>query len=273
MSTQSIQSAVGSELVSTGTEKEDEISLQPKEHENIVETRKNDTKDLEKQDVDSQKLKESAMRMNTDELKSQLVDLLPRMTGSTEEFRQVEAYINALEEKYTPPQTISFLNMIMAGEWQFLFTTDQLSIRPSFQTLRLTDLVQSIETNQFDGILQSQATWDLAENGDSLFNCRGSFTVKNTYKINQGARMTIHTDHDLKIELSKGSQVPSDVPGLVGLIHRAMPTEMFDPSDLAIDTTYLDTDIRIIRFTGLRHEGVRNIFMRKGAMKVDAVDT
>lgn len=81
--------------------------------------------------------------------------------------------------------------------------------------------------------------------------------------------MTIDNDLDLKIELKKGSAVPDDTQELVQLIHRAMPTEMFDPSDLAIDTTYLDTDIRIIRYTGARHEGVRNIFMRKGLIEIN----
>ncbi len=76
-------------------------------------------------------------------------------------------------------------------------------------------------------------------------------------------------DHDLKIELSRGSAVPGDMQELVGLIHRAMPTELFDSSDLAMDTTYLDTDIRIVRFTGARHEGVRNIFMRKGLIEIN----
>ena len=81
--------------------------------------------------------------------------------------------------------------------------------------------------------------------------------------------MTIGNDHDLKIELSKGSVVPNDTQELVGLIHRAMPTELFDSTDLAMDTTYLDTDIKIVRFTGARHEGVRNIFMRKGLIEIN----
>ena len=80
--------------------------------------------------------------------------------------------------------------------------------------------------------------------------------------------MTIGDDHDLSISLNKGSALPNDTQELVGLIHRAMPTEMFDSSDLATDTTYLDTDIRIVRFTGARHEGVRNIFMRKGLIEI-----
>ena len=81
--------------------------------------------------------------------------------------------------------------------------------------------------------------------------------------------MTLNDDLDLAIDLRKGSNVPSDMDKLVGLIYRAMPTEMFDASNLALDTTYVDTDLRIVRLTGVRHEGVRNIFIRKGSIEIN----
>jgi hypothetical protein len=211
------------------------------------------------------------MDMKTDEVKRLLLELLPSMTGTPEEFRLVETYVNALEEKYVPPQTLDFLNLAMAGEWQFLFTTNQLG-RPS-PLLRLTELVQKVEVNGFNGLVVNQAMWNLAQEQQgptlSLFDVHGIFSSKISYNINQGARMTMNQDHDLTIQLGKGSKVPSDPQGLLGLIHRAMPTEMFDSSNLAMDTTYLDTEIRIVRFTGSRHEGVRNIFMRKGVMEIN----
>ena len=74
-------------------------------------------------------------------------------------------------------------------------------------------------------------------------------------------------DHVLKP--SRGSKIPKDVQGLVGRLHRAMPKEMFDPQDHAIDTTYLDADLRIVRMTGPRLEGVRDIFIRSGAFEID----
>ena len=42
-----------------------------------------------------------------------------------------------------------------------------------------------------------------------------------------------------------------------------MPTEMFDAKELALDTTYVDADFIIFRFTGDRFEGVRNIFIKR----------
>jgi hypothetical protein len=53
------------------------------------------------------------------------------------------------------------------------------------------------------------------------------------------------------------------------MLHRAMPKEMFDPNDHAMDTTYLDGDLRIVRLTGPKFEGVRDIFMRRGSMEIN----
>ena len=206
------------------------------------------------------------MDMRPEEVKQLLLDLLPRMTGTSEEFKLIEQYVNALEDKFVAPQTLDFLNIAIAGEWQFLFTTNQLG-RPS-PLLRLTELLQRIEVKGLKGSLVNQAQWDLVDDGPT-FDVNGKFSSTVSYNINQGARMTLEDDHDLSISLGKGSKVPSETESLVGLIYRAMPTEMFDASNLAMDTTYVDTEIRIVRFTGSRHEGVRNIFMRKGAIDID----
>jgi hypothetical protein len=212
------------------------------------------------------KRKADPMDMSADQVKALLLELLPKMKGTTEEFGLVEKYVNALEAKYIPPQTLDFLNLAMAGEWQFLFTTNQLG-RPS-PSLRLTELVQRVEVKGLNGQVVNQAAWNLSDDGYT-FDTHGLFASKISYNINQGARMTLNHDHDLTINLGKGSKIPNDPQSLLGLIHRAMPTEMFDSSNLAIDTTYLDTEIRIVRFTGARHEGVRNIFMRKGAIEIN----
>lgn len=64
---------------------------------------------------------ESAIEeMSAEEAKRRLVDLIPRMTGKDEEYRTVEAYVNLLEDKYSPVQTIDFLNLAMSGDWQLV---------------------------------------------------------------------------------------------------------------------------------------------------------
>ena len=83
---------------------------------------------------------------------------------------------------------------------------------------------------------------DLAENSsdDGIFASSGTFSVVCPYEINQGARMVISEDEPSNtLNLAKGSQVPNDIENLVGLLHKTMPKELFDPSNHAIDTTYL----------------------------------
>lgn len=202
------------------------------------------------------------------EIKDQLLDLLPRMTGTEEEFRSVENYVNALEENYAPPQTLGFLNLAMGGEWQLLFSTN-LSGGPR-PTFRLKELVQSIQPKQLEGSVVNTAQWDLSQGEDGVFDCSGTFSAECSYTINQGARMLMELD-DHKIELARGSTVPQDVPALVGKIHSCMPKELFDPNDHAVDTTYLDGDLRIVRLAGPKFEAVRDIFIRVGSMEINPV--
>lgn len=62
--------------------------------------------------------------LDTTQIKSRLLDLLPRMTGSSAEFKDVETLVNALEARYAPVQTLDFLNLAMSGDWQLLFSTN-----------------------------------------------------------------------------------------------------------------------------------------------------
>lgn len=204
--------------------------------------------------------------MSTLEIKKELLDLLPRMTGTEEEFSKVESYINELEAKYAAPQTLDFLNLAMGGPWQLLFSTNlRRGPRPNF---RLKELVQRIEPNKLQGSVVNVAQWDLAEGDDGIFRSSGTFSVVCGYEINQGARMIMDLkDHIL--ELLPGSAVPQDVQALMGFVHRAMPTELFDPSQHAMDTTYLDGDLRIVRMTGPLFEGFRDVFIRSGSMEIN----
>lgn len=204
-----------------------------------------------------------------EETKGNLIDLLPRMTGQDKEYRAVESYVNRLEELYHAPQTLDFLNMAIQGEWQLLFSTN-LAGTPNPAKFRLRQLTQKIDCDGLEGKVTNEAVWDLDEQASNSFDTTGTFTVKCKYAINQGSRMILDLeDHVLKP--SKGSKIPNDVQGLVGLLHRSMPKNLFDPSEHAIDTTYMDTDIRIVRYTGPRFEGCRDIFIRSSSFSLDPI--
>jgi hypothetical protein len=227
---------------------------------------------VEKESEHAQQEQLELATMDTEQVKEKLLDLLPRMTGTPEESRLVEAYVNTLEERYTPVQTLDFLNFAMCGEWQLLFSTNFAGgPRPNF---RLRELFQRVEADNLEGIVTNEATWDLAEDGPT-FESTGTFSVKCSYQINQGSRMVMELE-DHVLSPARGSKLPQDVPALVGLLHRIMPKELFDPNDHAMDTTYLDGDTRIVRMTGPKFEGVRDIFIRRGRMEINptkAIDT
>lgn len=206
--------------------------------------------------------------LDTLEVKKRLLDLLPRMTGSSTELREVETLVNTLEDRHKPVLTLDFLNLAMTGEWELLFSTS-LSSRPQ-QTFRITEMLQRVESlsmNSKKGTVSNEVSWELAEKGIS-FDASGSFTVACSYEISRGARLELNL-RDSILKLAKGSTLPEDMERLIGLINRAMPKELFDPSDHAVDTTYLDGDMRITRMTGPRFEGVRDIFIRRGSMGIE----
>jgi hypothetical protein len=199
---------------------------------------------------------------NLSQVKADLIDLLATMKGEEAEFRQVENAVNRLEGEFAPIQTLDFFNLLQSGTWQLLFST-QLSGTPNPAKFRLRELTQTVRTDGTTGSWQTRALWDLAPASDTHFTCSGLFGVQHSYKITQGSRcsLTLQEDNNI-LELSKGSAVPDDIQGLVGLLHRTMPDELFDATGHSADTTYLDDTLRIVRYTGGRLEGVRDIFLR-----------
>jgi len=201
------------------------------------------------------------------EIKSRLIEIIPRCTGKREELETISVLVNALEEKYTPMLTLDFLNLAMEGDWQLLFTTNQLGI--PLRNLRLRELYQRIEPNIASGRILNVAQWDLAENEPSNFDCTGTFTVQCSYKINPTGRIILSLENHILKPI--GYNLPSDVPKLVSMLFKSMPNELFDPNQLGMDTTFLDENLRIVRMTGggETFEGVRNIFIRKGVVAID----
>ena len=209
--------------------------------------------------------------MDTMEIKKRLLNLLPRMMGTQEEYNMVESYVNTLEDRYVPIQTVDFLNLAMSGEWQLLFSTNLGgSPRPNF---RLSELFQRIETSDNNGTVVTQATWAWAEDHTAMtlprsFDTSGTFSIKCSYSIEEGARMIMELNQHV-IELAKGTPIPKEPEVLVSMLYKAIPTELFDPNDHAMDTTYLDGDLRIVRMTGPKFEAVRDIFIRRGSVQIN----
>jgi hypothetical protein len=219
------------------------------------------------------------------ELKQELLDLLPRLTGQAAEYRMVERLVNAMEshDDYISPQTLPFFQLATQGSWQLLFSTQLLAGSPNPRKFRLREMIQTIHDNDdsikevvttrpesatttiLTGNLTNRVVWDWAQNEAGVFDCTGTFSVECTTSISptvSGSRVALNLSSHV-LRLGPGSAVPSNVPELVAYVRRSMPLELFDPSHHAMDTTYLDATVRIVRYTGSpRLEGVRDIFVR-----------
>lgn len=196
--------------------------------------------------------------------------------------RLVESNINHLESIYSPVQTIDFLNLVLVGEWKLLFSTNLLLPPPHLRRsltmtvidgdetkrLRLVNVMQKIEAVGYNGSLTNMVQWNYEEDAPSSSkgsNSNGSFSIPCTYTIHQGSRMNLQVSDDRQLRPARiGSKtiIPDNIQELVAYLRQSMPREIFDPSDHAMDITYMDADLRIVRYTGPNFEGVRNIFLR-----------
>jgi len=230
-----------------------------------------DVEDIRYDDENDEEESDDLSTLDTMEIKKRLLNLLPRMMGTQEEYNTVESYVNTLEDRYVAIQTVDFLNLAMSGEWQLLFSTNLGgSPRPDF---RLSELFQRVETSDKNGTVVTQATWSWAEDHTAMtlpmsFDTSGTFSIKCSYSIEEGARMIMELNKHV-LELAKGTPIPKDPEVLVNMLFKAIPRELFDPNDHAMDTTYLDGDLRIVRMTGPKFEAVRDIFIRRGTVQIN----
>jgi hypothetical protein len=205
-------------------------------------------------------------RNPTASLTSQLLsDWLSTMRGDAAELQPVEEWIQELEAAYRPPQTLGFFNWAQAGPWQFQFTTQYLNITQR-RSFRLRQVRQDLQCHDFQGNITNTCLWELSQKDDGHFDCRGSFHIKGNYTLTSNGRLVWHPESvDRTLLLSPGSARPNNASQLVQWLQRSLAKELFDPTQHAVDTTYLDANVRIVRYSGPRFEGVRNIFVRTEA--------
>jgi len=222
-------------------------------------------------------IKQQIDKLSTKECKTRLTYILSNMEGKKEEWLEIEAIINSLESKYEPMLTLDFYNLALQGKWHFMFSTSNTLTNPPWGVLRVREITQTVlpggfgtlradpsdyPTTKFPiGNYTNEIIWDFSNEENGNFDCTGKLLVKCCYEINQGARLNVQLDEHI---LNPGGKtLPKDPSRLVGLLYNAIPTELFDPNQLGMDTTFLDVDLRIMRFTGdSKFEGVRNIFVR-----------
>lgn len=221
-------------------------------------------------------------------IRDELLDLLSSMRGEEYEIRRLEDCINTLESTYIPCQTVSFLNLMMNGSWQFLFSSHLINRTSVMKSFRLREMKQQLHTPDAiltAGNVTNTCIWEWNQHtSDSVtFDCYGTFSIQSDYVINTNGRIvqcpssvstgsasigTTTTDSntnnqetqeeqetqqeepqpEMILELLPKSSVPHNVTQLIQYIQRTMSQELFDIMNTGYDITYMDDTIRIIRY-------------------------
>jgi hypothetical protein len=67
----------------------------------------------------------------------------------------------------------------------------------------------------------------------------------------------------MRLTCAPVKETPRDPQALISAIQRGVPKEFFDPDESLMDTTYLDPNVRIVCFLGMRFAGVRHVYKRR----------
>lgn len=224
-------------------------------------------------------------KLSVEEAKKMLLDVAPNMTGKNIlENDMVEGLVNRLEEHFKDSpvskiQTVNFLKLAIQGKWDLIMSTNMVSktdtndeddfVEGPTQIFRiLSPLEQVINTES--NLISNKVQWELitkSENANEQDDIlTGFFESKSQYElVNQSTRLFLTLKgHGLD---NKSKRVPtgSEINGLIPRFIDGMTFELFDPNGLSMDTTYIDADMRIVRYTaeGRNSEGVRNVFLRQ----------
>lgn len=99
-----------------------------------------------------------------------------------------------------------------------------------------------------------------------VFKTRGTFETVCKYNMSEvpsvPTRMIIELD-EMRITPDPVDRPPKNPQALVAAIQRAVPREYFDPDEALMDTTYLDPNLRIVCYLGMRFAGVRHVYARR----------
>ena len=100
-----------------------------------------------------------------------------------------------------------------------------------------------------------------------VFRTKGTFETVCKYNMSEvpsvPTRMLIELD-EMRITPDPVDRPPKNPQALVAAIQRAVPREYFDPNEALMDTTYLDPNLRIVCYLGMRFAGVRHVYARRG---------
>jgi len=126
---------------------------------------------------------------------------------------------------------------------------------------------QCVTPNDNAGAITNTVYWGFKENAE--WESHGQLCIECGYTLNsRGAMEVTLRDHSLHLT---SKTPPKDPDVLIRGLQRLTPFDFFDPNESFSDTTYLDEDIRIVTNAGQKIGVVRNILLRTGSKRLNAL--
>ena len=145
---------------------------------------------------------------------------------------RIEYLTKYLELNYTPIQTVPFLNYVLSGRWDVIYSN--VLIRGADSAFHYK-ICQEITANElegkFDGSMKNIIKWDL-QRADEV--CSGDLVVNSKYELNTKGDLNVALLEHL---LMPNGDAPKDVEDLIMTVQRSIPFEFFDPDGVLIQNT------------------------------------
>jgi len=193
------------------------------------------------------------------QIKRHLRKMLSYFINLSPQRRRIFALIRNLEQRYSSLTSWGQLTQQLEGNWKLVFSSTTLGV-PS------TDLVVSKLT-------QTLGKGQLRENGcyeiDMVNTCEWNYVQLGTRgELEIFCMLTFlgrcrFMCRVLDYRMETHDQVKAQQARfIVGYLQRNLPREFFDPNNCMLQISFVDDELRIVKWLGKKFAGVRNIFYR-----------
>ena len=145
---------------------------------------------------------------------------------------RIEYLTKYLELNYTPIQTVPFLNYVLSGRWDVIYSNVLIRGADSAFHYKICQEITANESEgKFDGSLKNLIKWEL-QRADEV--CSGDLVVNSKYELNTKGDLNVALLEHL---LMPNGDAPKNVEDFIMTVQRSIPFEFFDPDGVLIQNT------------------------------------
>lgn len=145
---------------------------------------------------------------------------------------RIEYLTKYLEQKYIPIQTIPFLNYVLSGRWDVVYSNVLIRGADNTFNYRISQEISANESEgSLDGVIKNLIKWDLQRTDEV---CSGDLVVNSKYELNTKGDLNVALLEHL---LMPDGDAPKNVEELIMTVQRSIPFEFFDPDGVLIQNT------------------------------------